>query len=77
MKVFSLLPLALVPAIFAAPGDEAQVILGGTDPLQSGLFHLPQGVEGIIDKGKEKVVQWIENGKHFIKQHGLTCKSVC
>ncbi|KAG0698708.1 Alpha/Beta hydrolase protein [Suillus ampliporus] len=76
-KVFSLLPLAFLPAILAAPADEAQVILGGNDHFQSDLFHLPQGtVEGIIDEGKEKVHQWFEDGKQFIEQHGLTYELV-
>jgi cathepsin A (carboxypeptidase C) len=75
-KVFSLFSLALIPAIFAAPADDAQVILGETDPVQRpGLNHL-HGVEGIINKGKEIAHQWAEDGKQFIKQHGLTCKSV-
>ncbi|OAX40538.1 hypothetical protein K503DRAFT_601654 [Rhizopogon vinicolor AM-OR11-026] len=75
-KVFSLISLALIPAIFAAPAEEAQVILGETDPIQrSGLHHL-QGVEGIINKGNEIAHQWVEDGKQFIKQHGLTYEMV-
>ncbi|KAG2356240.1 Alpha/Beta hydrolase protein [Suillus spraguei] len=33
-------------------------------------------VEGIIDKGEDKVHQWIEDGKQFIKTHGLTYELV-
>jgi len=70
-KVFSLFSLALVSAVFAAPAEDAQVILG--DPAgRPGL----QGAEGIFNKGEETVHQWSENGKQFIKQHGLTCKWV-
>jgi len=73
-KVFSLFSLALIPAIFAAPAEEAQLILGETKPIQRPHF---QGVEDIINKGKEVTHQWVEDGKQFIKQHGLTCKSLC
>lgn len=67
LKVLSLLPLALVaPAILAAPAENTQVVLGGTSPVQNGLFHLPD---------TERVHEWYEDGKQFIKQHGLTCKS--
>ncbi|OAX40545.1 alpha/beta-hydrolase [Rhizopogon vinicolor AM-OR11-026] len=65
-----------MPAIFAAPAEEAQVILGETVPIQRpGLHHL-QGVEGIINKGNEIVHQWVEDGKQFIKQHGPTHEMV-
>lgn len=73
-KVFSLFSLALIPAIFAAPAEEAQLILGDTNPIQRPHFH---GVEGILNKGKEVAHQWVEDGKQFISQHGLTCKSLC
>lgn len=67
-KVLSLLPLALViPAILAAPAEDTQVVLGGTSHVQSGLFPLPDA---------ESVHQWFENGKEFIKQHGLTYELV-
>jgi cathepsin A (carboxypeptidase C) len=76
-KVLSLLPLAFaIPAILAAPAEDAQVVLGGAGHAQSGLLPLPHAVEGIINKGGESVHQWYEDGKQFIKQHGLTCKSV-
>lgn len=76
-KVLSLLPLAFaIPAILAAPAENAQVVLGGAGHAQSGLLPLPDAVEGIINKGEERVHQWYEDGKQFIKQHGLTCKSV-
>ncbi|KAG2138521.1 Alpha/Beta hydrolase protein [Suillus clintonianus] len=73
-KVLSLLPLALViPAIVAAPAEDTQVVLGGTNHVQSGFFPTQDAVlEGIIDKGKEQVHQWFEDGKQYIKQHGLT-----
>jgi hypothetical protein len=68
-KILSLLPLALViPAILAAPAENTQIVLGGTSHVQSGLFPLPDA---------ERVHKWFENGKQFIKQHGLTCKSAC
>lgn len=76
-KVLSLLPLALaIPAILAAPAEDAQVVLGGTDHIQGGVFHMPNTVEGIIDKGEERAHQWFEDGKQFIKQHGLTYELV-
>jgi hypothetical protein len=76
-KVLSLLPLAFaIPAILAAPAEDAQVVLGGAGHAQSSLFPLPDAVEGIINKGEERVHQWYEDGKQFIKQHGITCKSV-
>ncbi|KAG1865579.1 Alpha/Beta hydrolase protein [Suillus tomentosus] len=67
-KVFSFLSLALfAPAILAAPAENTQVILGGTSPVQNGLFHLPD---------TERVHEWYEDGKQFIKQHGLTYELV-
>lgn len=76
-KVLSLLPLVLIiPAILAAPAEDAQVVLGGTSHVQNSPFHLPDAVEGIINKGEDKVHQWIENGKQFIKQNGLTYELV-
>ncbi|KAG1731604.1 Alpha/Beta hydrolase protein [Suillus paluster] len=75
-KVFSLLSLALLPAVLAAPADEAQVVLGGNVHFQSGVFPVQDAVEGIIDKGKEKVHQWFEDRKQFIEQHGLTYELV-
>ncbi|OAX40539.1 alpha/beta-hydrolase [Rhizopogon vinicolor AM-OR11-026] len=76
MKVFSLFSLALIPTIFAAPADEAQIFFGETDTIRrSGLHHLPV-VEGIINNGNEISHQWVEDEKQFIKQHGLTYEMV-
>ncbi|KAG2355101.1 peptidase S10 serine carboxypeptidase [Suillus spraguei] len=75
-KVLSLLPLVLVIlAILAGRAENAQVVLGRTGHVQSGPFHMRDAVEGIIDKGEDNV-QWIEDGKQFIKKHGLTYELV-
>ncbi|KAG2356825.1 peptidase S10 serine carboxypeptidase [Suillus spraguei] len=75
-EVLSLLPLVLIIlAILAGRAENAQVVLGRTGNVQSGPFHMRDAVEGIIDKGEDKV-QWIEDGKQFIKKHGLTYELV-
>ncbi|KAG1730348.1 Alpha/Beta hydrolase protein [Suillus lakei] len=70
-KVLSLLPLALaIPAILAAPAEDAQVVLGWRLPHAGHLW------KASVDKGEERVHQWFEDGKQFIKQHGLTYELV-
>ncbi|KAG2356226.1 Alpha/Beta hydrolase protein [Suillus spraguei] len=75
-KVLSLLSLVLVIlAILAGRAENAQVVLGRTGHVQSGPFHMRDAVEGTIDRAEDKV-QWIEDGKQFIKKHGLTYELV-
>jgi hypothetical protein len=81
MKVLTLLPFVL-PAVFAAPAGEGQTLLGdivGYSDLAGGIFgELVKGVEHLVygaEEVVEKVDQWFEGGKEFIKQNGLVCES--
>jgi len=80
MKVLTLLPF-LLPAVFAAPASEGQILLGDIveySDLTGGIFgELVKGVEHLV-YGAEEVVekeQWFDGGKEFIRQNGLVCES--
>jgi cathepsin A (carboxypeptidase C) len=79
MKAFALVSLLFVPAALAVPALELQSVLGEVDALSSGVFGgIAKGIErvaeGIFHDGKEKVEQWVEEGKEFVKQNGLVCE---
>ncbi|KIM82260.1 hypothetical protein PILCRDRAFT_820643 [Piloderma croceum F 1598] len=82
MKVLTLLPFVL-PAVFAAPAGEGQTLLGdivGYSDLAGGIFgELVKSVEHLVygaEEAVEKVEQWFEGGKEFIKQNGLVYELV-
>ena len=79
MKAFALVPLLFIPAALAVPASELQTVLGEVDALSGGVFGgIAKGVEhlaeGIFHDGKQKVEQWTEEGKDFVKQNGLVCE---
>jgi len=83
MKVLTLLPFIL-PGMLAAPAGEEQTSLSdiiGYSDLTGGIFgKFVKAVEHIVHSGEkvveEKVEQWFEDGKEFIKQDGLVYELV-
>lgn len=89
MKVLTLLPFVL-PVILAAPTGEEQAFLsditaysdltgsiqlgGISGEIIQGVQHIVHGADG-AEKVTEKVEQWFEDDKEFVKQNGLVCKS--
>lgn len=79
MKAFALVSLLFVPAALAVPAGELQVALGEFGDLTGGaLSGIAKGIEhvaeGVLHNGKERIHQWVEDGKEFVKQNGLVCE---
>ena len=87
MRAFSLVPLLFSSVAWAIPAGEFQEVLGGLadlpelDSLLSDIStkaahaaHAWPGVEKTIHNGEEKVEQWVQEGKEFVKQNGLVCE---
>lgn len=89
MRVFRLLPLLSIPLVWSLPSNELQDVLNELGSLQFDLLgdiakEVVQATEAIaqkldhaqdtIRKGQEKVEQWAEDGKQFVKQDGLVCE---
>ena len=69
----TLLPLLAATAVLAVPTGE-QVILDDLNRLAKDWQHV---AEDVIHKGEQQVMKWVDGGREFIKQHGLTCESRC
>ena len=87
MRAFNLVPLLFLPVAWSIPAGEFQEVLGELADLPelesiwadisteaAHVAHAWTGVEKTIQKGEEKVEQWIEEGKEFVKQNGLVCE---
>jgi hypothetical protein len=91
LKALALISLlSVVPNTVAVPFGGEQVPLGGIgqglntygdfpgnviSQITPVAKHLLHDAEKLAVKGKETVQKWIENGKEFVLQNGLICKS--
>jgi hypothetical protein len=77
MRGLALLPLLALSAA-AVPANELQAILGElggyTDLSNNILGGIAKGVERVAHKAEETVEQWLDSGREFVKQNGLTCE---
>ncbi|KAI0066410.1 serine carboxypeptidase [Artomyces pyxidatus] len=86
MKSLALLSLLSLPAALAAPADELQVVLGDltsySDALNGGLFgSIAKGIDTVVHTvedvfSSENVDKWMDKGREFVKQNGLTYERV-
>ena len=79
MKAFTLIPLLFIPASWAVPTSNLQTILSEVGDLSGGVFGgIAKGIEhvaeDVFNRGKEKVEQWVQDGREFVKQNGLVCE---
>ena len=84
MRAFNLVPLLFLPVAWSIPAGEFQEVLGELADLpelesiwadiSTEAAHAWTSVEKTIQKGEEKVEQWAEEGKEFVKQNGLVCE---
>ena len=79
MRAFALIPLLFVPASWAVPASDLQAVLAEVGDLSGGIFGgIAKGIEhvaeGVFTKGKERVEQWVHDGREFVKQDGLVCE---
>lgn len=56
--------------MLAAPPVE-QVVLGDLSRTAQEWKH---AAAGIIHEGQKQVTKWVEGGREFVKQHGMTCE---
>lgn len=84
MRALAILPLISLPLVQGIPASEFQTVLneiGDISDFTGGLFGgIAKGIgsaakqaEKIFHGGQEKVEKWVEKGKEFVKQNGLTC----
>ena len=87
MRAFNLVPLLFLPVAWSIPAGEFQEVLGELADLPelesiwadisteaAHAAHAWTSVEKTIQKGEEKIEQWVEEGKEFVKQDGLVCE---
>ena len=89
MRVFSLLPLLSLPLVWSLPSNEFQEVLNDLGSLEFDLLsgiakEAVQAAEALtgkfedvketVRKGQEKLEQWAEDGKEFVRQNGMVCK---
>ncbi len=74
MRAFttSLLPLFAATAVLAIPTGE-QVLLDDVSRLAKDWQH---AAEDVIHKGEQHVMKWVDGGRDFVQQHGLTCEDL-
>jgi hypothetical protein len=82
MRALTLLPLLYIRSAFAAPANDAQVVLGEAaaliDTLREGFIPTVENDVATVINNVEydnNVESWVENGKEFVKQNGLVCTS--
>ncbi|KAI0718401.1 carboxypeptidase C [Cerioporus squamosus] len=68
----TLLPILAATAVLAAPPVE-QVVLGDLSRVAQEWKH---AADGIVRGGQKQVTKWVEGGREFVKQHGLTYELV-
>ena len=66
----TLLPILAATTVLAAPPVE-QVVLGDLSRTAQEWKH---AAAGIIHEGQKQVTKWVEGGREFVKQHGMTCE---
>ncbi len=66
----STLSLLAATAVLAVPTSD-QVILNG---LGSAANEWKDVAHEILREGKQRVTKWVDGGKEFVEQHGLTCE---
>ena len=84
MKVLHLLPFLLTAHVFAAPGQTVLGDLGELDLSDFGVDaskfkNIAKSAKTVahnsLEKYKHKVQQWAEDGKEYVKQYDMVCKS--
>jgi hypothetical protein len=82
MKVLALLPLLYIHSALAAPPSDVQIVLGQAaalvDALREGFVSTVENDVATVvhnTEYKDRVESWVENGKEFVEQNGLTCTS--
>lgn len=80
MKVLSILLLFAFPAALAVPTSE-QTVLDGVEAIAGAiggpLVEIGGSLKHVLDDvfgAKGTVSKWIDDGKEFVKQNGLTCE---
>ena len=75
MRAFTtLIPLlAVATTVLAVPATQQQVLL---DDLSRTAKDWQHAAEDVLRKGEQQVTKWMEGGKEFIRQHGLTCEYI-
>ncbi|KIP04923.1 hypothetical protein PHLGIDRAFT_31123 [Phlebiopsis gigantea 11061_1 CR5-6] len=81
MRAFALIPLLFVPASWAVPASGLQAVLTEVGDLSGGVFGgIAKGIghvaEGVFNDGKQKVEQWMQDGREFVKQDGFVYELV-
>lgn len=66
----SALSLLAATAVLAVPTSD-QIILDG---LSSVANEWKDVAHDILRGGKQRVTKWVDGGKEFVQQHGLTCE---
>ena len=78
----AILFLLLSISVHAFPAFDAHVVLGGVtrysadhlgDNASGGVTEVLHEAEKIFDTLEEKAGQWVDGGRNFIKQNGLSC----
>jgi hypothetical protein len=80
MKTLCLLPLLLSSKVLAVPSQTVLGDLGDLSAYTDTVFHdIAKGAKSIahnvLEKSKDRVEQWMADGKSFVKQHDLVCES--
>lgn len=77
--------LLALPGAFAVPNSELQDVInelaGYTDLTQAifgqaakGVAHVVEDVEKALTKGAKEAESWMDKGREFVKQSGITCE---
>ncbi|EGO03578.1 hypothetical protein SERLA73DRAFT_175099 [Serpula lacrymans var. lacrymans S7.3] len=81
MKALSILPLLCFSAVLAAPAVEEQLAFGdildyGSSPFERLQHPTVKHVQDVLKEGEKTIHKWIEHGKSFVKENGLTYELV-
>ncbi len=83
MRALTLLPLLYIHSAFAAPANDAQIVLGEAaalvDTLQGGHLSTGGNVVGTVIhdaanvSSEDEMETWVEEDREYVKQNGLVC----
>ena len=66
----SILPFLAATAVLAVPTSD-QVLLNELGTVANEWQH---AAGDILREGERRVMKWIDGGREFVQQHGLTCE---
>ncbi|KAH7882369.1 Alpha/Beta hydrolase protein [Phlebopus sp. FC_14] len=79
MKALALVPLVYLSTVFASVLPDAQVVLGDVAevlaPVRETVNEIPD-LRTTLKNASGKIHKWIDSGKTFIQEHGLTYELV-